>query len=687
MIERGNPGRGTRQATKPPAWRQPDTDTHLQRNDEGSYRFEVVQPHEAADDLLALAGARKLTVFAGAFVSARTPSRLPTAVELKNAFVVELWRPLRSRLAPHIGNGPWRLFRGSLWRELPLELVAESLLERTDLRADQLLSFIGASIANVNHAVLATMLDRGLSRVVTTNFDELVEAQREQPGDSRGLSKPHGTFSVPDEMAIRLSQVGRGIVSPSIRRRLADDLRGRDVCFVGYSGRDLDIRPILRAESIRSVLWIARPPLPGESAADVRATHEYVATLFKTTTPIHCVSVDADALLDELSRRLSLSPRISGRPVPWRRTLARELRGLPWQRQALALGGLLGLSGRWRYARNVFSLVEAALVPPSDKAYAALDHMAACFRLQEYAEAKAAGRRAVTRFRRLGDADGLARCYGLLGLIAERSSVRGQGWAIRYMKKSAELHDAGPPTPDLIGAQLNLGTWLKNRGRFTEADATQQEALRKARALGDIPHEMRIRLAIGIMRGFQRHRALADGDPAAASRLAASARYHLERARDTAVFLGETSNELRCVNALIALELDTSLRRFSAGKADRLIAQAERLASRTPEPDQRHYVATVRADWLNRVGRSRQAIAVLNHAVRNAQSKVFRSEALIERARARLALGKVDAAMADLVQAMALLPEGPRRVTVRKLLATAEAYRRSDGPLSQSGSV
>ncbi len=526
-----------------------------------SDQFKVSDACEAAADLLGLANSGGLTIFAGAFASARGPSCLPTAADLKDAVVSALWDESRQRLTPRVGRPARHLLRGSRWPDVPLEMVAELVLERTQLAASQLLSFLGDASPNLNHAVLAAMLDRNLARLVTTNFDELIETQRLEPGDRRHLSKPHGTFSRPDEMTIRLSQVGRGIVTPAIRRSLERDLRSRDTCFIGYSGRDLDIRPIFRTESIRSVLWIARPPLAGESSADVCRAHAYVAELFKSGTPVRCISVNANELFDELARRLLVSDRRSVGVRAWRDTLTSELRAVAWYRRAAAFGGVLGVSGRWDLARDVYGEIEVARVPSRDVAYAALNRMLASHRLQDYPDAKAAGRRAARRFRRLRDTEGLAQCYQRLGVIAERN----------------------------------------------------------------------------------------------------------------------TSEELRSVNALVALELDSSLRRFRSGTADTLITKAEKLALITPEPDQRYYVATERGDWLNRVGRSLEAVAVLSWAVENAQSKAFVATALRERARAWLALRDADAAEADLVRALGLAPEGPHRESARRLLATARKMRQSGG--------
>jgi hypothetical protein len=372
-------------------------------------------PLEVAREILGLAESGRLTLFVGSFVSARSPAGLPMAADLKDAILAALWRGSRERLSPALGGSPRSLLRGSQWPRLPLEMVAEAVLRATELSPDRLLSFLGEASPNFNHAVLASMADRGLARLVTTNFDELIEASRSRPGDGRGLRKPHGTFAEPEEMAIRLSQVGRGIVAARLRRSLEADLRGRDLCFVGYSGRDLDIRPILKSQPIRSVLWIARPPLPGEPAADARAARDRVEALFDARTPVRCVRVDGDELFDALGRELAVAGVSSTGARPWRRTLAAALRDVPWHRQAMAVGHVLNLSGCPQPAGAAYRVVELARVPAGDAAFAALRRGEASYRRQDYAEGKAAVRKARDRYRRLGDDLGLAQCHQLLG--------------------------------------------------------------------------------------------------------------------------------------------------------------------------------------------------------------------------------------------------------------------------------
>jgi tetratricopeptide (TPR) repeat protein len=260
-------------------------------------------------------------------------------------------------------------------------------------------------------------------------------------------------------------------------------------------------------------------------------------------------------------------------------------------------------------------------------------------------------------------------------LIAERSSARDHGWGLRHLERSIELYSSRPTAPGAIGAQLDLGTWLKNRGRFGEADATFGRAMAAARSVGDLPGQMAIRLAVGILRGTQRHEALAARDSTTAARLAASARYHLGGARRAARFLALTEDELRAVTALVALELDRSLRRWRWAVADELLDEAEELARVSPEPDQRWNVASMRGDWLNKLGRSEEALALLTQAAENARRIPFVFAALRERAQVHLAMNDAEAAEADLLRAIALAPAGPHRESARSILATIAARR------------
>jgi NAD-dependent SIR2 family protein deacetylase len=101
----------------------------------------------------------------------------------------------------------WRLAEGA---SLTPERLA-AVLERTSLTVDELLLFLAAARSNLNHAVLAAMADRQLARIVTTNFDELIESAGPELDRSSRVYKPHGTMSAPQTTdRITTSKVPRG---------------------------------------------------------------------------------------------------------------------------------------------------------------------------------------------------------------------------------------------------------------------------------------------------------------------------------------------------------------------------------------------------------------------------------------------------------------------------------------------
>jgi tetratricopeptide (TPR) repeat protein len=648
----------------------------------GQRESEFADPRTVAAEILRISALGKLTLFVGSFVSARSPSGLPMAAELKQAVLTSLWHGCRRQLNPVLAGSPSTLLRGSEWSALPLEMVIEEILAATDIPVGKLLSFVDRAAPNYNHAVLARLLDEGSTQVVTTNFDEAIEKVWSTPDSRRNLSKPHGTISDPEEVAIRLTQIGRRIPSVKQRKDLEKALRGRDICFVGYSGRDLDIQPVLRSTSIRSVLWITKPPSARESAAATRE-RQRLQELFGPGTPVRCVAVDADEVFDAVGKALSVLAAPPGKSSPWRRILATTLNAAPWNRQASAVGRILRLSGRPALAADVYGVLESAPLPQLDIATAMLNRAAAFYRRQEFSEAQEAARRAISAFRRLDNAEGLAGSYGFLALILERSSERVSGWALRYLRMSVDLYPSRRSRAAL-GARLDLGVWLKNRGQFEQAEQTFVDGLHDARASGDLDAQMGFQMCLGILRGTERHEALVAGDSAASCRLARSARYHLRRSRASAGFLANKADELRAVSALIALDLDRSLRRPRLAVAADLLDEAERLAGQSPEPDQRWNVAVMRGDWLNQMDHSEEAVEVLSRAISNARKVPFLFAALRERGRAFASLGRLQAAEEDFARATGLAPSGPHRASAAELLAKIRAQRqRQAGPTSR----
>lgn len=132
-----------------------------------------------------------------------------------------------------------------------------------------------AGTPNAYHRFLATQLST--SKILyTTNQDELIECALTDVGLQMGrdfriwvpgepwlpsgmptIVKLHGTASNVTSIRSTLRQVHQGLPT-DIATQLANDLRDRTTCFLGYSGNDIDIRPVLHATTFHDVLWVTR---------------------------------------------------------------------------------------------------------------------------------------------------------------------------------------------------------------------------------------------------------------------------------------------------------------------------------------------------------------------------------------------------------------------------------------------
>jgi len=103
---------------------------------------------------------------------------------------------------------------------------------------------------NAAHVALAQLATAG-AKVWTVNFDHLIEEAATppltvlswgaDPTPGAQVLKPHGTLG--QKLIVTAEQVLQGL-EPLWEQRLRQDVRGRTVVFLGYSGRDLDFHPI-----------------------------------------------------------------------------------------------------------------------------------------------------------------------------------------------------------------------------------------------------------------------------------------------------------------------------------------------------------------------------------------------------------------------------------------------------------
>jgi hypothetical protein len=157
------------------------------------------------------------------------------------------------------------------------ELIAEEARVPITMLAD-----IGA-LPNAAHALFAWLLVDRRATVVTTNWDTLIEGSLEEDvacvwqSDGVGafehyrarapcLIKLHGSLHDPASVSATLRATA-GIVPEGLRDVMHTALDDKVCIFIGYSGRDLDLGPLLRQVRFRETHALTRSatsrvPLP-----------------------------------------------------------------------------------------------------------------------------------------------------------------------------------------------------------------------------------------------------------------------------------------------------------------------------------------------------------------------------------------------------------------------------------------
>ncbi len=237
------------------------------------------------DEMRALFRARAPWVlWLGSAVSVEHPSAIPGVPALVGALLEVLGRgdETGDRAARGVQQRAQRDLstdgRNDLLRSgVPFEVILGEIANHSDgfvpAFLERLVPRGAGAVPNPNHLAVAALLGRRVDLVVTTNFDECLEAtgvpfSRVVPAiggfsvpKSPGLLKLHGTISQADSVAVNPRTLADR-ARPRWQRSLADCLAGRSVLFVGYSFSDrFDINPALRmaAREGARFVWACRP--------------------------------------------------------------------------------------------------------------------------------------------------------------------------------------------------------------------------------------------------------------------------------------------------------------------------------------------------------------------------------------------------------------------------------------------
>ena len=205
--------------------------------------------------------ASSLLVFVGAGASRSAPSCLPTFDAIRDELLRQVG--LDDYVAEHV-DGVWSLPEIVVQGLAPEPFLQALLTSRTDV-TEWLTGVLTASSPNAVHRAVAQLATAG-ARVWTVNFDHLIEASDsritvdawpDHPA-SATLLKPHGNLGG------RLIFTPRDVLSDLrddwAERLVVDVANSELIIFVGYSGRDLDFRPLWdRLTYNRPVLWFDYP--------------------------------------------------------------------------------------------------------------------------------------------------------------------------------------------------------------------------------------------------------------------------------------------------------------------------------------------------------------------------------------------------------------------------------------------
>ena len=212
-------------------------------------------------------------LFVGCIISIWSPSNIPSATRLKNLITESLIQTAQ-QLKTDIDLST--LLKENYPR---LEAVLEELYYCLGDKYIEFLFPLDQTTPNALHCFIAENFKKGrIAGIYTTNQDYLIEESLKNFGwypdrnfkicvpdeefsDNFSLPriyKLHGCIKKPESIRIIFRQIGKQL-RPSLANHLYEDLSRYKFIFLGYSGQDIDIRPILFRANIRNAFWLELP--------------------------------------------------------------------------------------------------------------------------------------------------------------------------------------------------------------------------------------------------------------------------------------------------------------------------------------------------------------------------------------------------------------------------------------------
>jgi len=241
---------------------------------------------EIADDIKS----GRMAFMFGAGISLYRQSCCPSWLKMVEAILTEIAEFTPPEELPHILQPHF----GLLFNEVFFQ-ITDHVLHRKRT-AGLIQACLGTREFSNIHQFVAWLIDNFDVRVLTTNFDELIEAAGLSPMRSDRLLKLHGTLSDMDSARFTVNSVFQPL-SQDIAEKTRASIRGRTLLIAGYSGMDeFDVMPVLfDPAGPNRVIWVC---YPGDSIDDSATKHfEKVRTCV--------IEADIDVILSKVYSQIS----------------------------------------------------------------------------------------------------------------------------------------------------------------------------------------------------------------------------------------------------------------------------------------------------------------------------------------------------------------------------------------------
>jgi tetratricopeptide (TPR) repeat protein len=279
-------------------------------------------------DILNFMKSSNCVFFVGSAISMKEPSCLPDGNTLKRLVIESLCidvEYLESLFQDYFSTSRWDKTINKLaqsMHELMPEVIFQIAEDILGGYAVKSLKFFELASHNFNHRFLSYYLknNRELgnkSIIITTNFDYLLEKAMQDldleeskdfiihttnddflitPTKYIDIFKLHG--SIQDETSVITTLRGIGLKLPDKKAIvLKSVLENYPVFFVGYSGLDLDIYPVINGCGCKDIYWLIEPGVPPTTQTD-SLIKKFNAKVYK---------VDLNKMFLNLSKKFSFN--------------------------------------------------------------------------------------------------------------------------------------------------------------------------------------------------------------------------------------------------------------------------------------------------------------------------------------------------------------------------------------------